>query len=63
MYVVMVYEYTCTECFHSWEETQSIKDDAIKICEKCKKETAKRLISKSNFVLSGGCWASDGYRK
>lgn len=59
----MQYEYECTVCKNFWEEEQSIKDDPIKVCPECKNESAKRLISKSNFILAGGCWASDGYRK
>lgn len=59
----MTYEYSCTVCKNFWEEEQSIKDDPIKVCPECKNESAKRLISKSNFILQGGCWASDGYRK
>lgn len=55
------YEYECSDCSHNWEEDQSIKDDPIKTCPSCKKETAKRLISGSNFVLVGGGWAKEGY--
>lgn len=56
------YEYECKECKYAWEEYQSILDDPILVCEKCKKETATRLISGgTGFVLEGGCWAKDGY--
>ncbi|HVI39523.1 MAG TPA: zinc ribbon domain-containing protein [Anaerovoracaceae bacterium] len=55
------YEYECTDCKHGWEEDQSIKDDPVKVCPSCKNETAKRLISGSNFVLVGGGWAKEGY--
>jgi putative FmdB family regulatory protein len=58
------YEYVCTSCEHEWEEDQSIKDAAIKVCPECKEETAKRLISGgSGFILSGNCWSKDGYGK
>lgn len=41
------YEHKCTDeqCAHEWEATYSIKVDPPKICPKCGKETAKRLIS------------------
>lgn len=57
------YEYECTnqDCKNTWEQDQSIKDEAIRECPKCQQQTAKRLISKSNFVLQGGGWASTGY--
>ncbi len=59
----MYYEYTCTneDCKHEWEEEQSIKDDSLTHCPKCQQETAKRLISKSSFILNGGGWAKSGY--
>ena len=55
------YDYQCSSCSHEWEEEQSIKADPIKECPLCKKESAKRLISKTSFVLNGGGWAKTGY--
>jgi putative FmdB family regulatory protein len=59
----MTYEYHCTHCLHEWEQEQSIKDDAITTCPSCNQESAKRLISKSSFVLAGSGWAKDNYSK
>jgi putative FmdB family regulatory protein len=56
------YEYECTACKHLWEQEQSIKDEPIKKCPACKKQKAKRMISKTNFQLVGGGWASEGYK-
>lgn len=57
------YNYICTdeECKNEWEVTHSITLPAIKICEKCEKETAKRLIGRTSFVLKGGGWYKEGY--
>jgi putative FmdB family regulatory protein len=56
------YEYACEACGHHWEAVQSMKDDALKKCEKCKKPKAKRLISAgTGFILKGGGWYSDLY--
>jgi putative FmdB family regulatory protein len=57
------YTYKCTDkdCEFEWEAEHSIKDDPIKICKKCEKETAKRMISKTSFQLKGGGWYKDGY--
>ena len=41
----MMYEYECSECKNSWTEDQSIKDNPIEVCPKCKKKTASRIIS------------------
>lgn len=40
-----IYEHICTDCSFEWEDEYSIKQDPPKICPKCHKETAKRLIS------------------
>lgn len=41
------YCHVCTDssCQHEWEDMYSIKDDPPKICPKCGKETARRLIA------------------
>jgi putative FmdB family regulatory protein len=58
------YEYSCTSCEHLWEQDQSIKDKPLKSCPKCKKKTAKRLISGGcGFILTGGGWGKDLYSK
>lgn len=57
------YEYECTSCKHQWEKDQSIKDPPVKKCPKCKKNTAKRLVSGGcGFILNGSGWAKDGYK-
>jgi len=58
------YDYECLDpdCAHSWEQEQSIKEDPDKVCPKCKKESAHRLISSCNFALKGGRWGSTGYK-
>jgi len=57
----MTYEYECTQCKHTWEIDQNIKDDPIKICPKCKKKTAKRMISGGTGFLLKGNWFKQGY--
>jgi len=55
------YDYYCKECKKLFEIFHSIKDEAKTICPDCEKESLKRLISKSNFILKGGGWYSDLY--
>ncbi len=58
----MTYEYECKKCKYMWEQEQSIKDEPIKKCPKCKSQSAQRLISQgTGFILTGGGWASNGY--
>lgn len=59
------YNYECTskKCKNEWEEEQKITDEPLIKCPKCKKKTAKRLIScGSTFILAGGGWAREGYK-
>jgi putative FmdB family regulatory protein len=58
----MTYEYECTNptCKHTWEEEQRITAQSIRMCPKCKSQTAKRLISKSAFILNGEGWFKSG---
>ncbi len=37
------YEYACPKCGHSFELFQSIKDEHLKKCPKCKKTGVKRV--------------------
>lgn len=59
----MTYEYECMDCGHLWELEQKISEEPSKVCPKCKKKKAKRLISDSigGFALKGGRWAKSGY--
>ena len=56
-----IYEFECKSCKEIFEKIISIREDSSNIrCPKCSK-LAKKLISRNRFILSGGCWASDGY--
>ena len=61
----MTYEYECknSDCLNQWEAEQKITDEKLKICPKCGKENIIRLISGSNFILTGGGWAESGYSR
>jgi len=56
-----IYEYQCQKCGHEFEREQRIVEDPIKKCPACKANRAKRLISKTSFVLKGGGWYNDLY--
>ncbi|MSU24567.1 MAG: zinc ribbon domain-containing protein [Opitutus sp.] len=38
------YEYACPKCDHTFEHFQSMRDEPLKKCPKCKKAGVKRLI-------------------
>lgn len=56
----MIYEFKCKNC-HITEEVLPItsKQETTK-CKICGSE-AKRIISKSTFILKGKGWEKDGY--
>jgi len=56
-----VYEYICKACDHEFERQQRISDKPLKKCPECGTMKAKRLISRTSFVLKGGGWYSDLY--
>lgn len=55
------YNYKCSDCGHQFETVQSMKDDPLKNCPECSKDTLDRLVSPTGFVLKGGGWFKDGY--
>jgi putative FmdB family regulatory protein len=55
------YDYGCKACGHEFDKEQRISDKPVKKCPSCGKLQAKRLISKTSFVLKGGGWYSDLY--
>ena len=38
------YEYACQKCGHEFEQFQSMRDETLKKCPKCKKAGLKRLV-------------------
>ncbi len=56
-----VYEYLCKACDHEFEREQRITDKPLKKCPSCGSMQAKRLISRTSFVLKGGGWYNDLY--
>jgi putative FmdB family regulatory protein len=55
------YEYACDACEHEFEREQRITEAPIRTCPACGKPRARRLISRTSFVLKGGGWYSDLY--
>jgi putative FmdB family regulatory protein len=56
-----VYEYQCNGCGHEFEREQRITDKPVRKCPRCGASKAKRLISRTSFVLKGSGWYSDLY--
>ena len=61
--IMPTYNYKCSECGHQFELFQSMKDEPLKTCPECSRDTLDRLVFSTNFVLKGGGWFKDGYSK
>ncbi len=63
------YDYKCSKCGHTWEKFQSIKDNPIKKCPHCGKNTAQRLIGTGAGLIFKGSgfyitdYRSDSYKE
>ncbi len=58
------YEYECQSCGHKFELSQSMTAKPVKECPKCKKDTAKRLISAGGgFIFKGSGFYATDYKK
>lgn len=63
------YDYVCDACDHKFEQFQSMKDDALTKCPKCKKKKLRRLIGAGAAVVFKGSgfyqtdYRSEGYKK
>jgi putative FmdB family regulatory protein len=44
VFAMPTYEYSCPKCGHAFELVQSMRDEPLKKCPKCKKTGVKRLI-------------------
>ncbi len=58
------YEYACRACGHEFEKFQSMKDEPIKACPKCKKRQAKRCIgSGAGLIFKGSGFYETDYKQ
>lgn len=63
------YDYVCDACDHKFEQFQSMKDDALTTCPKCKKKKLRRLFGTGGAVVFKGSgfyqtdYRSDAYKK
>ena len=48
------YEYVCSKCGHEFEQFQSMNDQPLKRCPKCKKLGLKRLIGRGGGIIFKG---------
>ena len=59
------YDYTCAACGHRFERFESINDGALKVCPKCNKKKAKRMLGTgAGLIFKGaGFYTTDSRSK
>ncbi len=58
------YEYACQKCGHEFEQFQSMKDEPLKKCPKCKKTGVKRLVGGgAGLIFKGTGFYITDYKK
>jgi putative FmdB family regulatory protein len=58
------YEYACPKCGHEFEQFQSMRDEPLKKCPKCKKTGVKRLVGGgAGLIFKGSGFYITDYKK
>ena len=58
------YEYACPKCGHQFEQFQSMRDEPLKKCPKCKKAGLKRLVGGgAGLIFKGSGFYITDYKK
>lgn len=56
------YEYECTKCDHQFERFQSMKDEPLKRCPKCRCKVRRLLGSGAGIIFKGSGFYQTDYR-
>jgi putative FmdB family regulatory protein len=63
------YEYLCDGCGHRFDEFQSFKDEALRMCPECEQDKLRRLFGTGSAILFKGSgfyetdYRSESYKK
>ncbi len=56
-----IYEYECSACGGRFEVTRKFSDPELTACALCGKETVRKVLSPTAFVLKGSGWYATDY--
>lgn len=58
------YEYECSKCGYHFEKFQSMRDEPLRKCPKCKKQALKRLVGGgAGLIFKGSGFYITDYKK
>lgn len=58
------YDYRCKKCNHEFEAFQSMSDDVLTTCPKCRKKSLQRLIvAGAGIIFKGSGFYSTDYKR
>lgn len=57
------YEYKCTKCGHTFEAFQSIKDEPLSRCPKCKSAVRRVINGGMGVIFKGSGFYTTDYKK
>ena len=59
-----IYTYECDSCGHQFDQSQSINDERLKTCPKCKKDTLQKIIQNVGISFKGsGFYINDSKKQ
>lgn len=56
------YEYACQKCSHEFEQFQSIKDEPLKRCPRCKGKVVRKIGTGGGLLFKGSGFYITDYR-
>ena len=56
------YEYACQKCRHEFEQFQSIKEEPLKRCPKCKGKVVRKIGTGAGLIFKGSGFYITDYR-
>jgi putative FmdB family regulatory protein len=58
-----LYRYRCESCDHTFTVLESVNGNHLRVCERCGKPTARRVLSRVGVLYKGSGFHSTDYRR
>ena len=57
-----IYTYRCESCGVQFERHQSFKDEPLKRCPECSKNSLRKVITPAGVIFKGGGWYATDHK-